>query len=191
MKGKRLLFALYAGVIISDFITFTIGRVLRMGVLEPLRKRMNLQTQRDEFCEDDDDNNQILEDDDQRLEDGFCKIETPTLRKRDQILAKLESAGDYVGFVIRFSVGVRTPMMLLTGFSGRVSFIKYATGTMIGAFCSLSLQLLLGYSMRNNPAAVVGAVASISTFALAVPVSIAFLSWANLLWDRYKLRERV
>jgi hypothetical protein len=175
---------------ISDLITITIGRILRMGVLEPLRNRMNLRSERIPFCEDDSDDVEV----DLEMElipDEFCEIETPTARKRDRILGKLESAGNYIGFVTRLSVGFRAPMMIAAGFSGKVPYLTYLAGTSVGALCSLFPQLLLGYMMRNNPAALVGAVASISTFAAVVPLTIAFVSWGSLMWSRYQLREGI
>lgn len=38
----RFILALYCGVVLSDVITFTIGRMMRFGLLEPLRKKMKL-----------------------------------------------------------------------------------------------------------------------------------------------------
>ncbi len=184
-KSRRLLLALYLGVVLSDIITFSIGKLLRNGVLEPIRRRMNLKVERVVFCEDG--NNNVQNDD---MEDeGLCTIETPELRKMDRILAKLESAGDYVGFVIRFSFGVRAPMMILAGFSGKVPFLKYAAGTVLGAACSLALQLLVGYAMRNNPTAIVAAIATISSIVLFVPFAIAISSWASLMWKRYQFNK--
>lgn len=42
-------------------------------------------------------------------------------------------------------------MMILSGFSGKVSFAKYTLGTAAGAVISLTAQLLLGFSMRHKP----------------------------------------
>jgi len=146
---------------------------------------MNLQSERINFCEED------RIDDEDFMTDGedneFCQIDSPKMREMDRILQKLEKAGDYAGFIIRFSVGMRTPMMLLTGFSGKIPFFKYATGTIFGALCSLSLQLLVGYTMRNNPSAVVGVVASVSTMALLFPLTLALITWISVLRSRYQL----
>ena len=190
-KSRRLLMALYSGVVFSDMITFTIGKTLRSGVLEPIRNRMNLRAERINFCEEDEIEELPIDMPEEMLEDDgeFCAIETPDLRKTDKILAKLEAAGDYVGFVIRFSVGVRTPMMILTGFSGKVPFLKYFCGTIVGAAFSLTSQLLIGYLMRDNPTAIVAAIASISTIVLLLPISIAFFSWTSMAWDRYQFNK--
>lgn len=202
-KRNRLLLALYGGVVISDIITFCIGRALKMGILEPIRKRMNLQTERIEFCNDNDididtmvkNKDAITNDDnidgDKNEDDTICQVETPKLRKRDRVLNKLENAGDYAGFVIRFSVGFRAPMMLFAGFSGKVPLSKYVIGTCIGAMGSLSLQLLIGYIMRYNPAAVVGIIASISTFVALVPLSIGLISSISLMWQKYRIRRNI
>jgi membrane protein DedA with SNARE-associated domain len=191
VKRNRLILALYGGVVLSDIITFTIGRVLRMGVLEPIRTGMNLRSDRVPLCEDEiEDAEEDLMDFDS-IPEEFCAIATPKARKRDQILEKLESAGNYAGFIIRLSVGFRGPMMMFAGFSGKVPYLNFIAGTSVGALCSLSAQLLLGYTMRNNPAAVVAAVASISTFVAVVPFMIACAGWVSLMWNRYQLRERI
>lgn len=197
IRRNHLLLAIYFGVVLSDFLTFAIGKALRMGVAGPLRKRMDLQDVRVKLCDEEEndslnaiDNNGIPN---ANANDGLlepCILPTPKAKKRDRILAKLEEAGDYVGFIIRFSVGIRGPMMLFTGFSNRVPFVKYAMGTIVGACFSVSLQLLLGYILRNNPAAVVGAVASISSVVLLVPLIIAFTSSISHIWSRYQFRAK-
>jgi len=203
MKWKLLL-ALYAGVVLSDCITFGIGRMMRMGVMDPIRKRMNLGTEQVEFCEDEEIevyqeeeedwdeatiiSNEAIEEGD--APDGFCVVETPDLKKRNTILEKIKRAGNYTGFLVRFSIGMRTPMMLLAGFSGTISFAQYALGTAVGAICSLSCQLGLGYAMRGNPAALVGIVASVSTFVLMVPIVIALASSMTMIARRWSIRAR-
>lgn len=188
-QRKRLLFALYAGVVISDILTFSLGKLLRSGVLTPLRKRMKLTDQRINFCSENSDSKETSTDNAKFKDEELCSVETPKLKNMDKTLAKLEAAGDYVGFVIRFSCGIRTPMMLLAGFSDRVPLVKYVTGTLVGAFFSLSLQLIIGYAMRNNPAAILAALATISTSVILLPLGIAFFSWASLLWKKRQFRK--
>lgn len=194
----KLLLALYAGVVVSDCITFGIGRMMRMGVLEPIRKRMKLSTEQIEFCEEDTfqeeewDEEAFMEEEAMEGEEpeGFCVVETPDLKKQNTILEKIQRAGNYTGFLVRFSIGMRTPMMLLAGFSGSIPFARYALGTAVGAICSLSCQLGLGYTMRGNPAALVGIVASVSTFVLMVPVVIAVASSMSMIARRWSIRAR-
>lgn len=85
----RLITALYLGVVISDLVTFTIGRMMKVGLLEPLRKRMNLGQKQSS-----------------KLNEG-SNIEEIKLSKRDKVIQKLESAGDWAGFYARMSVGFR------------------------------------------------------------------------------------
>jgi membrane protein DedA with SNARE-associated domain len=197
IRRNQFLLAIYFGVVLSDFLTFGIGKVMRMGIAGPLRRRMDLQDERVKLCDEEEndvkmtlDNSNLVgvHTNDDPLEP--CILPTPKAKKRDRILAKLEEAGDYVGFIIRFSVGIRGPMMLFTGFSNRVPFLKYAIGTVIGAIFSVSMQLLLGYSLRNNPTAVVGAVASISSVVLLVPLVIGCTTSISHLWSRYQLRAK-
>jgi membrane protein DedA with SNARE-associated domain len=72
-------------------------------------------------------------------------------------------------------------MMLLTGYMGRVSFSKFLWGSSVGALASLSLQLGLGYSLRHNPAAVVGVIATISTVAIAITLCFTFFPFLSFL----------
>lgn len=186
VRRYQLLVALLAGVVGSDLITFGLGRIMSYGLMKPIQKRLNLTTQKDTFCEIDYDAEGYDEDDDVELMDD-CIEPTPELRKRDKILTILEnnqSNGWYVGFLIRFSVGMRGPMMLLTGFSRKISTPSFILGSTIGGLCSLTLQLLLGYTMRKSPAAVLGLVASISTFVLMIPVCLAVGSWLSLVQRR-------
>ena len=179
-KRVRLLMALYFGVVMSDVCTYFIGKSLRLGVLDPVRKKLGIMTDEEveTVC--------VLPENASDLSPGELPKEClpKRRRKRDRLKDKLESSGDWVGFVIRLSVGMRGPLMLLTGFSGRVQLAKFIIGSALGGLVSLGLQLLLGYTMRNNPAAVVGTVASISTVVYAGPVFIALLSSIALLVDK-------
>lgn len=88
----RLITALYLGVVISDLITFSIGRMMKVGLLEPLRKRMNLSSSSKEGAS---------------APIAGNNGEAKRLRKRDKVLQKLKSAGDWAGFYARLSVGFR------------------------------------------------------------------------------------
>jgi len=141
----RLIAALYLGVVISDLITFSIGRMMKVGLLEPLRKRMNLGQQQPISSAADKEGTESTKTAGIDGGNGQAK-----LRKRDRVLQKLESAGDWAGFYARMSVGFRPAMMILAGFSGKVSYAKYTLGTAVGGVISLAAQLLLGYSMRHS-----------------------------------------
>lgn len=133
-KRWRLIGSCYVGVVLSDLTTFCVGRALRRGLLEPVRRRLKLGSDGTTTTTDDDDT-----------------VAPPTRRrKRDRIKAKMEQAGDYVGFVVRLSVGMRGPLMLLTGFTDRVSSWKFCLGVMAGALVSLPVQLLVGYTMSRS-----------------------------------------
>lgn len=193
----KLLLALYFGIVLSDCITFSIGKVMGKGFLEPVRKRLNIRSERVTFCEDDDESEEIT---DEELElsllelenidegdDPFCEIETPDLRTTDKEIAILEKVGVYAGFVVRFSVGMRLPMMLAAGFSGKVPLSRFVLGTSIGAIFSLSIQLLLGAVMRDNPAMIIATIACISATPIVIPSLIAFLSWINIRYKRWAM----
>lgn len=207
---NQLIAALYFGVVVSDVVTFSIGRVMKEGLLEPVRKKLGVRSDRIDFCEDDEndeDDNEYEEEEEEDdfdeaeldalelsldqetdlppLTEEFCEIPTTELRSKDKVIAILESVGDYAGLVIRLSVGMRLPMMLATGFSGKVPYTKYILGTACGACISLGVQLLFGFLLRNNPALIIASVACISTFPLVIPSMVAFLSWVNVLYKRW------
>lgn len=184
----KLILALYLGVVLSDIVTFWVGRIMGKGLLEPVRKRMNIRMERIEFCEDDNDNEELDNENMKSDEsDVFCEIETPELRAKDNIIAVLEKAGNYAGFVVRFSIGMRLPLMLAAGFSGKVPLNRFIVGTSIGGMLSLSIQLLLGAAMRDNPAMIVATIACISATPVVMPSLIALLSWVNVLYKRWSM----
>ena len=61
--------------------------------------------------------------------------------------------------------------MILAGFSGKVSFAKYTLGTAAGGIISLAAQLLLGYSMRHKPSAILALSSKLLVLAPAVLIS--------------------
>lgn len=102
----RLIAALYLGVVISDLITFSIGRMMKVGLLEPLRKRMNLGQQQQKlqqlpYSEEAGDVAMVS------AQTNGSSNEEAKFRKRDRVLQKLESAGDWAGFYARLSAGFR------------------------------------------------------------------------------------
>ena len=202
----KLIVALYLGVVLSDVITFGIGRVMGMGLLEPLSKKLNLRMDRIEFCEDDEDDDEedesaleeLSDEEIEKLqneamnengEDVLCEIPTPELKAKDNVLSRLEKVGNYAGFVVRFSIGMRLPMMLATGFSGKVPIGRFILGTSIGAVFSLSIQLASGLLLRNNPALILALITAISTFPVVIPSLFAFGSWLNLMYLRWTMRK--
>lgn len=166
-QQRRLVLALYAGVVLSDFITFWIGRALRMGIFQPLANKWILEKEGDE--------EQIA-------------AAAPNNNRQEKIHRVLQKWGNWVGFIIRFSIGTRGPLMLLTGFTNEVPFTKFAVGVMLGAACSLPLQLYAGYALggSSNPAAVVGVVAGISSFVMTAAVAVVAMSWGALVLSQFQ-----
>jgi membrane protein DedA with SNARE-associated domain len=163
----RMFIALYLGVVVSDFLSFWIGRGMRLGVLSPLAKKLELGEQ------------EVVETE---------QADGRTTSKRQKVKRILKKSGDWVGFVTRFSVGLRGPLMLLTGFSNQVPFIKFAVGTSAGAIFTLPLQLYAGYALGGrNPAAVVAVVTGISSFVMATAAIAAALSSGTLLMAQFQI----
>lgn len=205
----KFIAALYFGIVLSDILTFSIGRVMGNGLLAPIQNRLNLRSDRIDFCEGDDDEEEEEEEDEEEeeemteeeleqylldtnggeesLELEFCEIPTDDLRSKDRALAILEAVGNYAGFVIRLCMGMRLPMMLAAGFSKKVSYVNFIIGTAFGASVSLSIQLLIGFVLRNNPTLIIAFVASISTFPILIPTLVGFVGWINIMYKRWSM----
>ena len=81
--------------------------------------------------------------------------------------------------------------MLLTGFSQRVSFLKFILGSCVGGLVTLPLQLWLGYTLgHNHPAAAVGIVGGISTVVLCATLSVAVVSWTSFFLSKLKRQDQ-
>jgi len=188
IQQQKLFVALYLGIVFSDAITFWVGRSLRLGVFQPLQEQL-LGKNADDVDDNSSSDGAAVAVAETAIEDG-SENKPVKARKRDRIRKVASNAGEYVGFVIRFSVGTRGPLMLLTGFWRKVVFWKFLLGTSVGAAITLPLQLWLGYTLgRKNPAAIIGVVAGISTFVIGAAISVGVASWGTLLWSRLQRKE--
>lgn len=189
VQQRKLFGALYLGVVVSDVITFWIGRALRLGVFAPLQARLvGTSAAASRTTTNEKEATLMVPSNSTTAANGVVAIQKRR-RKRDRIKNIAENTGDWVGFVIRFSVGTRGPLMLLTGFLQKVSFLKFFLGAAAGGLITVPLQLWLGYTLgHHNPAAMIGAVAGISTFVFGISVSVAAASWVTLVAS--KLRQR-
>ncbi|KAI2504562.1 hypothetical protein MHU86_9872 [Fragilaria crotonensis] len=191
-QRMRLLAALYAGVVLSDFVTFWIGRALRLGLFAPLAKRLKLNDHH--IHGDDGDASQLVVKEKTSANEELTsnQVLMPTTSTTTTTTQRrLQQAGDWAGFMIRFSVGTRGPLMLLAGFSNQIPFAKFAIGASMGAAITLPLQLYAGCALGGrNPKAVVGLVAGMSSFVMAAAVVVATATWTSLLWSQLALSRR-
>ena len=183
----RLLAALYAGIVLSDFVTFWIGRALRLGLFAPLAKRLKL----NDHGDDDESNRLSVDENTSTNEESTSNQVIMPATPTKTTLRRLQQAGDWAGFMIRFSVGTRGPLMLLAGFSNQIAFAKFAFGASLGAAITLPLQLYAGCALGGrNPKAVVGIVAGMSSFVVAAAVVVATVTWTSLLLSQLSASRR-
>lgn len=193
-QRMRLLAALYAGVVLSDFVTFWIGRALRLGLFAPLAKRLKLNDHHINGDDGNDSNRLVVNEKtsaNEELTSNQVFMPTTSSSTTTTTQRRLQQAGDWAGFMIRFSVGTRGPLMLLAGFSNQIPFAKFAIGASLGAAITLPLQLYAGCALGGrNPKAVVGLVAGMSSFVMAAAVVVATATWTSLLWSQLALSRR-
>lgn len=168
----KLVLGLFMGVVMSDIWAFSLGKWLRRGssgILKMVRDKVIVGAEEsDEDCIlDVDENGKLLKIDEKCMD---------RVSKRQIIEDRVAQAGDNIGFVIRFSFGMRMPLMLLAGFSNQISTIKYSLGTIVGAMGSLALQLLTGYNIRNNPKAAAVVVSSILVWFFVSPAVLIHMT---------------
>ena len=166
----KLVLSLYCGVVLSDMLTFVIGKGLNRNVFTPLRNRMKLiNGVTSDGINNVDEEEECRVDEDGRVDKKCLSRQS----KRKMIERKIENSGDYIGAVIRFSVGMRSPLMLITGFSNKVSSLKYALGTAVGAVGSLAIQLSVGYSVRQNQKAALAVVGAVAGWFFVSPIVLS------------------
>jgi membrane protein DedA with SNARE-associated domain len=194
-QRRNIVLALYLGVVGSDWVTFWIGRMMRSGILAPLAKKLNLNNSAGNTKNDTAVLHEPIADD-----NSDTNTSTPSTKIRPKTAIQerlLKRAGRWAGFVIRFSVGTRGPLMLMTGFSKQVPFLPFALGASVGAMVTVPLQLYIGYilSMRGggsalnqhhpaneaSAAAALAVVAGISTFVLGAAIVLTTATVGSLV----------
>ncbi|GMI15466.1 hypothetical protein TrLO_g6598 [Triparma laevis f. longispina] len=128
----KLLFSLWLGVVGSDILTYLIGKSLSGGAI--------FTTKVGEKAKD-------------VLKDKTGK-EIPTLDTRkywslpslpNSITKLINDYEPYVGFIIRFMLGLRAPMMMVAGYRGRCGVGRFGVGAGVGAVGSLGVQGLVAW----------------------------------------------
>ncbi|KAH9556437.1 hypothetical protein CY35_07G027700 [Sphagnum magellanicum] len=106
--------------------------------------------------------------------------------KFEQLTATVQRYGNLIGFVERFSVGVRNPTSFLAGFVG-ISPSNYFLGVCLGGLITLPIQIGIGVLLRDRPVAALAGVAaavgiwSILPYAAAAIASAIYVIHQNLI----------
>jgi membrane protein DedA with SNARE-associated domain len=74
---------------------------------------------------------------------------------------KVQQWGQKVGFMQRFCIGFRAPLCLMSGLVG-VKPKNFFYGTSCGAVFSMSVQIFVGYLLRNTPNAYISTLALVA-----------------------------
>ena len=96
-----------------------------------------------------------------------------------------EKYGDWVLFVARFLPGLRTPIFLTAGSTGKVSFFRFLAFDGLAALVSVPFWVYLGYHGSENRELLLGWIKKGQTFIFAfIAIGIAFFV------IRYFLKKR-
>lgn len=95
--------------------------------------------------------------------------------KLQKILQAVQRHGNLIGFVERFSLGVRNPTSFLAGAMG-ISPQKYFAGVCLGALITLPLQMGVGFVLRDRPMAALAGVAAVVGAWTILPYATAGLA---------------
>jgi len=168
-----VLIALYLGVVLSDFSMYFSGRLLRKATAAPIR---HVVLGNGAACEENDEGRRAID------------VDEKAPAHLAWVSDRMASYGRYVGFATRLSVGIRGPLMLLTGFTsgsksgGGVRFRTFAVGCSVGACLSMPLQLGAGWMLRGNPGVVGAAATAIGAGMAIFSVTMATCGMVTAAW---------
>lgn len=104
--------------------------------------------------------------------------------KAERITRAVQKYGNLIGFVERFSLGVRNPTAFLAGTWG-ISSDCFFAGVCCGGLITLSVQLAIGFLLRERPAMALAGVATVVGIWTVFPYMLAALT-ALFLFIRHR-----
>ncbi|KAK9281065.1 hypothetical protein L1049_003958 [Liquidambar formosana] len=119
-----------------------------------------------------------------KASDDVCSKLGISKEKALSITQVVQRYGNLVGFVERFSIGVRNPTAFLAGALG-ISPEFFFAGVCVGGLITLPLQLGIGFLMRERPVFALATVASVVGIWTVFPYAVA-ASTALVLFLRHR-----
>eukprot|EP01025_Chloroclados_australasicus_P021339 TRINITY_DN2241_c1_g1_i2.p3 TRINITY_DN2241_c1_g1~~TRINITY_DN2241_c1_g1_i2.p3 ORF type:complete len:196 (+),score=14.23 TRINITY_DN2241_c1_g1_i2:60-647(+) len=117
-----ILFLVYAGVVLSDILSYSIGLAVKSGVFPFVT--------------------QLIYGDKEKSNDN-------SNNRLSKALEAVRKWGVKIGIIQRFSVGFRGPLCLAAGLSG-VPFGGFAVGAAAGAIVTMAIQIFAGRLLMNS-----------------------------------------
>ncbi|MCO5608987.1 hypothetical protein L7F22_063207 [Adiantum nelumboides] len=104
--------------------------------------------------------------------------------KLKRISQSVQRFGNLIGFVERFSLGVRNPTAFVAGAMG-VSPDKFFTGVCLGALITMPLQMSVGCALREHPVkASAGVAAAVAAWTVLPYIAAAIASISFVVWNK-------
>mmetsp|Transcript_44900 Transcript_44900/g.106564 ORF Transcript_44900/g.106564 Transcript_44900/m.106564 type:complete len:327 (+) Transcript_44900:87-1067(+) len=132
-RRLEVILALYLGVVLSDWITYSIGRLAGKTLLSLSSAKEARQQER-----------------------KVKKGRKQKLTRLERARALFQKSGSTIGFALRLAPGLRVPLLLLSGASKVRFWTTFVPYNLLGAFASLSVQLLIGALGGASPTLIQG-----------------------------------
>ena len=145
-------FALWSGVVISDIITFCIGRSVGVSADSLGNLGNSLGDNKSAGEGGKIEGKDVGEGEGKVMQaspPAAGNMPSPPKPKLPPFLRNNAKYHRYLGFIIRFCVGFRSPLMLYAGWGTKITLKQFSFGTALGACGSLLLQIYAGFALFN------------------------------------------
>ncbi|KAF5201444.1 Snare associated golgi protein [Thalictrum thalictroides] len=119
-----------------------------------------------------------------RISDDLCAKLGIDKKKAVNITSAVQKYGNVIGFVERFSIGVRNPTAFLAGSLG-IPAECFFVGVCCGGLITLPIQLVIGFFLRKRPVVALASVATLVGIWTVFPYAMA-ASTALILFLRQR-----
>ncbi|CAM9458866.1 unnamed protein product, partial [Discosporangium mesarthrocarpum] len=174
-RKLSLLLWVYAGVVLSDLVTYKLGSLFRRGMFDPLRVLLLGKGDETDLVQESQNTSTSA------ATSGAMGAGKGGNGVVTRAMNKIQSSGRFVGVTSRFALGIRGPVALLCGFTG-VPLADYGVGVMLGALGTMPIQLTLGIALRDRPRAVAALTAAFISFYSLSPAMLATVASVTTFW---------
>jgi len=153
-RRVEVVVALYAGVVLSDWVTYSLGRLAGNTLLSLTTSNKAKQPSK--------------------------RSKQPKLSRLERAQTLFAKSGPSVGFALRLAPGLRVPLLLLSGLSKVQFWTTFVPYNLLGALVSVSVQLAIGAISGASPAMLQGSRVGLVFPAAGILLFVTLVSLASL-----------